>query len=286
MCRKSQEISSPHLKPFPVESRKTSRGGRFGPPPPPVPSTSNRVKTGAVHVDRPAALGSVGSVGSSWDAPKREAEGGGGGASLATAVTLGIRHHQVLSQLKTKPRAEGDQFPSGHLSLISSECQLSRYGTLFSGKRDSDAKRRAISRLPPWKVKRMVQMTIQWQLLNAGSQIAIIQTTQTRRKTAGQTVSALRRCWTHASTGWTETRTKKQLQIFTSHKTYHRHATFKSQILGAGRGITSPRHLTGFGTLTCVEKMLKGILTSASSTRGNYSHTSLTQFLHNNLKHP
>ena len=37
--RKIQEISSPHLKPFSVESRKTSRGCRFNPLP-----TSNRVK--------------------------------------------------------------------------------------------------------------------------------------------------------------------------------------------------------------------------------------------------
>ena len=36
MYRKSQEISSPQLKPFSVESRKTSRGGRFAPPPTPV----------------------------------------------------------------------------------------------------------------------------------------------------------------------------------------------------------------------------------------------------------
>ena len=35
MCRKSQEISSPHLEPFSVESRKTSRGA-IRPPPPPV----------------------------------------------------------------------------------------------------------------------------------------------------------------------------------------------------------------------------------------------------------
>ena len=33
--RKSREISSPHLKPFSVESRKTSRGP-IRPPPPPV----------------------------------------------------------------------------------------------------------------------------------------------------------------------------------------------------------------------------------------------------------
>ena len=36
MYRKSQEISSPHLKPFSVESRKTSRG-TDSPPPPPSP---------------------------------------------------------------------------------------------------------------------------------------------------------------------------------------------------------------------------------------------------------
>ena len=41
--RKSQEISNPNLKPFSIESRKTSRRGRFAPPPPLHP-TSNRVK--------------------------------------------------------------------------------------------------------------------------------------------------------------------------------------------------------------------------------------------------
>ena len=44
---KSQEISNPHLKPFSVESRKTSRGAI--PPPPP---TSNRVKEVKVRLKR------------------------------------------------------------------------------------------------------------------------------------------------------------------------------------------------------------------------------------------
>ena len=42
MCRKSKEISSPHLKPFSVKSRKTSRGP-IRPPPPPVIRLNNLI---------------------------------------------------------------------------------------------------------------------------------------------------------------------------------------------------------------------------------------------------
>ena len=62
MFRKTQEIASPHLKPFSVESRKTSQGGRFGTPPPPPPTVIGL--TGELRrdiekwtVSRPSAIG-------------------------------------------------------------------------------------------------------------------------------------------------------------------------------------------------------------------------------------